>query len=65
MDLCDCRRPAPDHETIDVAVDAMQCRGCRGWITRVMLAENRWGFTKQEMDQLFRGKRCEYASEPD
>jgi hypothetical protein len=55
MDLCDCRRPAPDRDTMDVNVDAMQCRGCRGWITGMAIAENRWGFTRVELQKLFRG----------
>jgi hypothetical protein len=57
METCDCRRPAPDLSTVNVRLDVLQCRGCRGWITGVMLAENRWGLSKDELAQLFRGKR--------
>jgi hypothetical protein len=38
-----------------VNVDAMQCRGCRGWITGMAILENRWGFTHAELQKLFRG----------
>lgn len=54
LDLCDCRRPAPDKETLSLNLDCVQCRGCRRWVTGMMVLENRWGFTQAEIEKLFR-----------
>lgn len=54
MDLCDCRRPTPDNETRSLSFDAVQCKGCRGWVTGMMVLGNRWGFTPAEIEKLFR-----------
>lgn len=53
MIRCDCRRPAPEHGSYIANQDAMRCLGCSGWITAVMMMENRWGLTLDEFQQLF------------
>lgn len=46
---CDCRRPSLDHKTALLNWDAVQCQGCRGWVTGLEMIENRWGLAASEL----------------